>query len=626
MMALSLDNARNHFPVTLDSDTARFTRALRSAILLPVGVIFLTAFVLLLFIYWLLQTVSLTDHSYQVLIHTRTCEKDMIDMETAVRGYLLDGDPIFLAPYNEVQPQVDGDFAQLKKLVGNNPDQSRLVDDLIEDKNDWIDYARTSISKRQQGPIIDADWNKMGKNRMDRIRSKFDRFTDVEVGLREDRAAQIRHLKRALGSAAAGLLAILFLSVIYYVRRQFMALAAEYRTALATIEQRHTALARSEADLEAQKEWFRVTLSSIGDGVIVTNQEGRVVFLNHEAEQLTGWTSVEALLRPLPEVFNIVNEETRQRVDDPVAKVLREKKVVGLANHTVLLSRVGPEWPIEDSAAPINDAQGGVLGVVLVFHNATDARRTQNTLRVYSENLEKKVAERTNQLQQSVTEMEAFSYAVSHDLRSPLRSMQGFSEALLEDYGDKLDDQGRDYLNRIKKASERLDRLIQDLLSYTRLSRQNEPLAAQDLDRIVREVIEQNTEFHPPAVAIEVQGPLPKVLGREAPLTQIITNLLGNAVRFVAPGVRPQVRIRAEDRGARVRLWIEDNGIGIAPADHQRIFDMFVQTHEPQAYGGSGVGLAIVKRATQNLQGDAGVESEIGQGSRFWVEFNHAPA
>jgi PAS domain S-box-containing protein len=612
--------------VTIDSDSARFTRALKSAILLPAEAILLTAAILLLFIFWLLQAVKLSDHSYQVLANTRLCEITMLNMETGLRGYLLNGDALFLAPYNHDLAQVDGDFAQLKELVRDNPEQSLRADDLIQTKNRWIDYAKSSIHQRQQGAVPNVDWNKIGKSLMDDIRDKFDRFTAVELQLRTDRLAQLRQVERALGVIGGGLLALLFLSVIYFVRRQFMVLAGEYRTALSASEQRHAALARSEADLEAQKEWFRVTLASIGDGVIVADPEGRVVFLNHEAEQLTGWNSIDALLKPFSDVFNIIHEETRHRVENPIAKVLHENKVVGLANHTVLISRLGTECPIEDSAAPIHDSHGKVLGVVLVFRNAADLRRAQNTLKIYSENLERKVAERTTQLQQTVTELEAFSYTVSHDLRSPLRAMQGFSQAVLEDYGAKLDDQAIDYLTRIKNASERLDRLIQDLLSYTRLSRQAEPMTAQDLNRIVRDVIEHDPELHPPTANIEVRGTLPQVIGREAPLTQIISNLLGNAVKFVVVGVHPEIRVWAEERGSRIRLWIEDNGIGIAPHDHERIFQMFVQVHEPSLFGGTGVGLAIVAKAAQNMQGEVGVESTEGKGSKFWVELNRTSA
>lgn len=610
--------------MTIDSDSARFSRALKKAILLPAGVILLTALLLLALSLELFHMVTLTDHSAQVIETTGQCEKMMLDLETGVRGYLLGGDAEFRKPYDQSIGEIDHEFDKLKELVHDNPEQVIRADDLIKARNLWIEHAKGSLSQKEAGQMPSDEWRRIGMAMMDDVRAKFDRFTAVEKGLQSERRGEVRRLKQALGFAGVGLVLILVLTVGRAVQRQFSVLAGGYREALATIEQRHAALARSEADLEEQKEWFRVTLSSIGDGVIVTNLEGKVVFMNHEAERLTGWMSRDALMQPLTTVFRIVNEQTRVTVDDPVGKVLREKKVVGLANHTVLLSRLGAEWPIEDSAAPISNAQGQILGVVLVFHNATEMRQTQNAMRAYSHDLERKVAERTTSLQQAFSELEAFSYTVSHDLRSPLRAMRGFSEAVLEDYGDKLDEQGKDYLERITNAAGRLDRLIQDLLSFTRLSQQDASLVPVDLDRVVHGIIQDYPNFHSEGVEVKVEGTLPKVMGTEAIVTQIISNLLGNAVKFVPAGVAPRVRVWSENRGPNVRLWVEDNGIGIDPENFERIFQMFVQVNESQHYKGTGIGLAIVKKAAQALHGSVGLDSKLQKGSRFWVELARA--
>jgi signal transduction histidine kinase len=307
-------------------------------------------------------------------------------------------------------------------------------------------------------------------------------------------------------------------------------------------------------------------------------------------------------------------------MEDSVSVVFRENRVAGLSRMAVLVSRSGEEWPIEDTAAPIRGSNGETLGVVLVFHNATDIRQAQQALRSHSDELERKVSERTANLRQAVNQLETFSYTVSHDLRSPLRAMQGFAVAALEEYGDKLDDQGREYLTRIKNAAERLDRLIQDLLSYTRLSRSEEPLVDLDLDRMMREIVENYPNLRSPAAEVRIEGALPHVWGHESALTQVIANLLGNAAKFVHPGTVAKIDVRAERLGHRMRLWIEDNGIGIDPKDAERIFSMFVRVNEASLYGGTGVGLAIVKKAVESMHGTVGVEPGIEGGSRFWVE------
>jgi PAS domain S-box-containing protein len=610
--------------VTIVSDSARFSRSLRSAILWPVGIIFLTALLLLLFIFELLQVVKLSNRSYQVLAQTRTCENLAISTQNDVRGYLLTGNPAFTKSYQASVDQIDPAFTRLKTLVQDNPGQSIHAEAINQAKNIWLEHAKTMISHRTQNVPVNSDWVLMGKTIIDDIRTKFDQFADVEERLRDARQERLEHMKRALAYGGGGLVILLALTVAYVVKQNMMALALNYRTALDTIEQRHSALARSEADLEAQKEWLRVTLTSIGDGVIVTDPTGRVVLMNHEAERLTGWTNLEALHQPLSSVFKIVDQTTRVAEEDRVTTILRERRVLGLAHNTLLLSRAAEEWPIEDSAAPICDAKGTILGVVVVFHDATEVREAQASLRAYSADLEKKVADRTTTLQQAVSELEAFSYTVSHDLRSPLRAMQGFSEAVLEDYGDKLDEQGRTYLERIRNAGERLDKLIQDLLSYTRISREDSPLQAIDLNPLIASIIERDPLLNAPDTLVHIEGKLPQVLGREAALVQVLSNLLGNAAKFVPQGTAAKIQIRSEDRGNRARIWIGANGIGVSAQDQERIFQMFVQVNEGRVYGGTGVGLAIVKKAVQTMRGAIGVESAEGSGSRFWFELEKA--
>ena len=354
--------------MTIDSDSARFSHALQSAIFWPVGIILLTALLLLLLIFELFQVVKLSDHSYQVLVQTRACENLIVSAQSEVRGYLLTGDPAFVDSYDAGRSRVDEEFGRLKALVEDNREQVLRADALDQATNAWVELARTMISHRAQNMPVNGDSIRMGKTLIDDLRAKFDKFADVEEALRDKRHYRVRQMKLALAYAGGGFVILLSLTVAHIVRKQMMALEASYRASLDTIEQRHAALARSEADLEEQKEWLRVTLTSIGDGVIVTDPSGRVVLMNHESERLTGWTNVEALHQPLSAVFKIVNEKTRLAVEDMVDRILLEKKVIGPAQQPLLLSRTGEEWPIEDSAAPIRDAKGNILGVVVVFH------------------------------------------------------------------------------------------------------------------------------------------------------------------------------------------------------------------------------------------------------------------
>jgi PAS domain S-box-containing protein len=608
----------------VESDSARFSSALRAAIVWPSALILFASALMLGMIVLLLNYQRWSNHSYAVITQTRICEEIVSGIQAGYRGFLLTGDPSLVGAYPDRRAKADDAFASLAQMVQDNPPQEARAQGLIRAKNGWLDYVKVMLDQQNAKHHVDPAWIEMGDKMANGIRAQFDDFDQVEEKLHADRAAAAQDSRRALIVGGGLLTIVLAFAIAFQVRRQFKALAGEYREALVTIEQRHSELRRSEADLEQQKEWFRVTLTSIGDGVIVTDKEARVVFLNREAEVLTGWTSVEALLKPLSTVFHIINENTREREEDPSVTVFRERRVVAMSNHVALVSRMGEECPIEDSAAPIHDAQGALIGVVVVFHNATSSRRARRDLRAQNLELEKRVAERTVALQQTVTELEAFSYSVSHDLRSPLRAMQGFAQALVEDFGDKLDGQGRDYLDRIKNAALRLDRLIQDLLLFTRVSRHDTELMPVDAEAILRDLLANYPNLNPPAASVEVIGRLPRVLGQATSLTQVLSNLLGNAAKFVRPGTVPKIKVWSEDLGERVRIFVEDNGIGIDPKNYERIFQMFVQVGDSQLYGGTGMGLAIVKKAVEAMKGAVGVNPAEGGGCRFWVELTKA--
>jgi signal transduction histidine kinase len=231
------------------------------------------------------------------------------------------------------------------------------------------------------------------------------------------------------------------------------------------------------------------------------------------------------------------------------------------------------------------------------------------------------VNERTASLREAIAQMEEFSYSVSHDLRAPVRAMQCYAEVLMEDYGTQLDDHAKKYLERIIRGGTRMDRLIQDILTYSRLSRREIQLQPISLDKLTREIVRQNQDLAASTHAdISVEGQLLSVIGHEPSLSQAISNLLNNAVKFVAPGATPKVRISTESRNGDVRLWIEDNGIGIKPEYQHRLFSVFERVHPEKNYEGTGIGLAIVRKAAERMGGKVGVESDGVNGSRFWIQ------
>jgi PAS domain S-box-containing protein len=253
--------------------------------------------------------------------------------------------------------------------------------------------------------------------------------------------------------------------------------------------------------------------------------------------------------------------------------------------------------------SPIRDASGRVTAGSMVARDITDKKRAEQELREINH------------------ELEAFASTVSHDLRAPLRQLAGLADVLVEDYGDALDDTGRRYARRLASVASRMDALTQRLLDYSRVSREALPLASVGLDAIVADACSHlDEEIRSRHARVEISPKLPHVLAHDVTLAHVVGNLLSNAIKFVNPDVRPTVRVWAEERGDWARLWVEDNGLGIEPRFHERIFHPFERLQGIDAYAGTGLGLAIVRKGVERMGGRAGVESEVQRGSRFWVE------
>lgn len=274
---------------------------------------------------------------------------------------------------------------------------------------------------------------------------------------------------------------------------------------------------------------------------------------------------------------------------------------------------------VRASAKPVRDGAGAAVGAVGALLDITDLVQARATTEERRRELQRLVDERTASLHQAIAQMEEFSYAVSHDLRAPLRAIQGYAQVVIEDCGDRLTPRCRRHIERILAAGVRMDRLTLDVLSYGRIAREPAPLAAVSLDRLAGEVAERHASLHPGA-EVTVERPLLPVRANESLLAQVVLNLLANALKFAAEDRPPRVRIWTEPRGAEVRLWCEDNGIGIRPEHQARIWGVFERIHPPERFEGTGIGLAIVRKAVERMGGVVGVESDGHNGSRFWVQ------
>lgn len=328
------------------------------------------------------------------------------------------------------------------------------------------------------------------------------------------------------------------------------------------------------------------------------------------------------------DLWAVIHPEDRERVRGEVRRAIRERVDCDM-EYRVRWPDGSIHWvSVHGQASYAADGTplrmvGVSLDVTRRKNDAQELEAARRRLEEHARSLETSVAERTATLQDTISELETFSYSISHDLRAPLRAMQTFASILAAECGDQVGADGREYIRRIVGASERMDRLIQDVLVYSRISRNEIPVDRVELESFLEGIMESYPQFSSANAEFEIVHPLGAVRANPAALTQCISNLLGNAIKFVATGVRPAVRIWSERDGASVKLLFRDNGFGIDPSVQEKIFGIFYQV-DPRR-GGTGIGLSVVRKAAERMGGTVGLESAPGQGSTFWLELPAAP-
>jgi len=371
---------------------------------------------------------------------------------------------------------------------------------------------------------------------------------------------------------------------------------------------------------------YRRLFEAARDGILIVDPDTRkITDANPFMTELLGYTHDELIGKELWEIGLLKDEKSSR-------SAFRELK----KNHFIryenlpLQSKTGQRHEVE-FVSNLYDERGRQV-IQCNVRDITERKQAErallaakNEIALHARQLEQVVAERTTQLRETIGELEGFSYSVSHDMRAPLRAMQGFASCLIEQYSATLDAQGVNYLQQIMRSAVRLDRLIQDVLSYTKVLHAKLPIERVDADRLIRDIIDTFPNGQPIKPEFQILGTLPTVMGNDALLAQCVSNLLSNSAKFVSPGTTPHVEISAEAVGNHsIRLCFKDNGIGIAKENHSRIFRLFERIHPLTEYEGTGIGLTIVRKASERMDGNLGLESALGKGSKFWIQLKKA--
>jgi PAS domain S-box-containing protein len=532
-------------------------------------------------------------HTERVRFQLAQILQSMSDLGNGVAGYLRTHDPRIFEPAEVAARSIDNELDELKVLVSQDSGQQPLIKELgdLVQKRERETQEQRDRALRGDNAAIEAEIaGGEARRNMEATRAVIARMQSEERRLLDYHSAAARDAYHAVAIAiwgAAGIAVFLLL-------------------ALTTIA------IRDAEQLRTLQEELATTLRSVGDAVIATDGQGRVRFINLVAEQLTGWTNSEARGLPLGRVFAIFNEQTGALVDSPVSMVLRENKVVGLANHTILRARDGTERPIEDSGAPIRGPSGEISGVVLVFRDATDNRAARREL-----------IESRDALREADRRKDVFLATLSHELRNPLAPIRSATRAL-ETPGLTQHDLERSR-SIISRQVRHMASLLDDLLDISRITRGMLTLRISSVE--LRGLMEAAIETAQPVIAAKLhtlnvewpQGPIQLDVD-PVRLTQVIANLLTNAAKYTPPGGLITLRTQLEE--AHVVIGVRDNGIGIAPAMLLKVFEMFSQIdagHE-HADGGIGIGLALVKGFVELHGGTVAARSAgPSQGSEFIV-------
>ena len=572
-------------------DERTFQRLLRRTVALPVLLLVLLAAILtgeILLLGWSLRWV---DHSDQVLSAARQLQRQIVEMETALRGYYLTGDDSFLNAYNDAKSKVNEQAQPLDSLTRDNAAQQERLQRVRESDLRWMQWADQQVQRGNKGVPSPAELLE-GQQLMEQTRRTQRDFVGAEDRLRTRRSKRAEELNATVTGSAVGLSLLIAVLLFTLTRRELRALSSTYERHLRAEEEQLQQLKES-------REWFQITLKSLGEAVVSTDENGRLSFINPAAQRLTGWHDETAVGRPFAEVVHLRDERTRLEIDDPIAAIRRSHQVIGFSNSLVLTSRNSHEYPIELTGAPILNDGSEVVGVVVVFRDVTQRRQTEQTLRA-SERL---------------TLAGKLSATIAHEIRNPLDTVSNL--VYLLQHEQKPDSVSAQYLKMASDELARIAQITSQLLTFHREARSPVQVSVSEiLESVLVVFAPQIRQNH---IVVERHFETNHtVRGFPGELRQVFSNLVGNAVEAMSKGGKLVLHTRESSLGtdsARkgVRVTVLDNGPGIPMGVRKNLFAPFFTTKGEK---GTGLGLWVSRGILDKHEGTIHVSSSLKDGRR----------
>ncbi len=534
-------------------------------------------------------------HTNQVQLKVSETLELLTDAETGQRGFLYTGEEQYLAPYDVAVRQIPTTINELAGLTADNPRQQAAIRRLRPLASKKLSELADTIALYRSGKVDEARrlvLSNSGLRTMEDLRALVGGMLEEESGLEREREASYRAtIRLTLTSiylttilAACGLVLL-----AYFILRQM------------NLRERHA------SEMRAREEWFRVTLTSIGDAVIAADQNGHVTFMNPVAEGLTGRSTAAVKGRSIVDVFPIFNESTMAPVDNPVARVIAEGRAMGLANHTVLRRADGALTPIDDSAAPIRDDAGNLVGVVLVFRDVTNNRKTERVLR------------HTEKLSAAAR----LSATVAHEINNPLEA--AINLVYLIKLNPALPEDAIRNLAQVEQELDRVAHITRQTLGFFRDKNAPGPVHLEPLIESVLRIY--SNKMASKTITIDRRfKDCPPILGAETEIKQVVSNLISNAADAVAVGGVITIHLECIEESGKtaIHLLVEDDGPGVAENHKDRIFEPFFTTKQDV---GTGLGLWVSREIVERHGGTIQLRKrENGaQGAAFSIAFEAAP-
>lgn len=563
-------------------DSATFRRHLLRLCWVPVLALFLLCVLLGYELDRITTAAHWVDHSDRVIAQINSVSRAIADRQSVVRAYLLIQNAHYLDLYDRDGETILKGFDDLRGGVSDNAAQIASVAQWRKDYLAWSALDPRSIVTGDRSSLL--TYIQEQRRLLLRVIQDRDAMLHREFGLRARRTIVLDRMDW-MSVAAFLILAIgVGALIVWRMTKTFHIVQAGY-------DRRIEEAGYLYEESNARQQWLDTTLRSIGDAVIACDVAGCISFMNPVSEEMTGWGEEEARGLPLSSVFQIINENSRRPVENPVDKVRRLGTTVGLANHTLLIRKDGTEVPIDDSAAPIRDASQKLIGVVMVFRDITA----------------KKVTEASLLRAEKLASAGRLSASIAHEINNPLEALMNlmFLARQMEDL-----EQVREYLGQAESQLRRISHIARQSLGFFRDN------SARSLFS-VRAVVEQVVEFYAARAAlhgVQMEAAITSdlaIFGSADEIMQVLSNLLANSLDAMPSGGTIRILLRSasdslSDDSNGVVLYVSDNGSGISPTDMPQIFDPFYTTKGSTS---TGLGLWVTQQLVEKHGGSIHIRS-----------------